>query len=401
MFQQFHYYSGFNYAPLQDADAPNAGECRPDIPHHLTSRVEAEPYYSGVYHNGSNQDNFTQGIKQSSYGREFETNHVKQELEGNHSEPAKNNSDSEKHVQTKACTHERLRREKDKSRTQNRSQVAKEEGSEQCQDRQKPSGPSACNSSTISDVKVKRPMNAFMVWSRRRRRDMATDFPKMHNSEISKRLGVEWKALDESEKMPYIDEAKRLRANHLKEHPDYKYRPRRKSNKSLRQGASVEGDFTMFNDQCLNISSPLAPVQCCFSTSCGQNLRHAFHDQNADKMNYCLQVPGGFDYSGFNDLRFANPYTASQNIRCYYSPDMHCSKNDATIFNKYQQQCYFQANQNSGNHRPDVPEANRLSTVTPKQKTQWNLRNDYLHHSNDISDGYFNFNYGPNQKVLQ
>jgi len=75
-----------------------------------------------------------------------------------------------------------------------------------------------------------------MVWSRIQRRKIAQDNPKMHNSEISRRLGSEWKMLTETQKRPFIDEAKRIRAQHMNDHPDYKYRPRRKPKTLQRSG---------------------------------------------------------------------------------------------------------------------------------------------------------------------
>lgn len=81
-------------------------------------------------------------------------------------------------------------------------------------------------------------MNPFMVWSQIERRKICQKTPDMHNAVISKYLGSKWKSLTASEKQPFIEEAERLRQFHSKEYPDYKYRPKKKQQKSLKASGS-------------------------------------------------------------------------------------------------------------------------------------------------------------------
>ncbi|XP_072312520.1 transcription factor Sox-9-like [Eucyclogobius newberryi] len=98
--------------------------------------------------------------------------------------------------------------------------------------------PVRVNGSSKNKPHVKRPMNAFMVWAQAARRKLADQYPHLHNAELSKTLGKLWRLLNEAEKRPFVEEAERLRVQHKKDHPDYKYQPRRR--KSVKNGQESE-----------------------------------------------------------------------------------------------------------------------------------------------------------------
>ena len=81
---------------------------------------------------------------------------------------------------------------------------------------------------TVELLKIKRPMNAFMLWSKKRRLEISKSKVNLHNSEISKILGKEWKTLKENEKLPFIRKSEKLMMKHKIENPDYRYKPRKK-----------------------------------------------------------------------------------------------------------------------------------------------------------------------------
>lgn len=77
-------------------------------------------------------------------------------------------------------------------------------------------------------ARIKRPMNGFMVWSQTKRRQLSAENPGLHNAEISRRLGQLWLQMTEDDRLPFMEEAERLRILHSRQYPDYKYRPRKR-----------------------------------------------------------------------------------------------------------------------------------------------------------------------------
>ncbi|KAL3068366.1 hypothetical protein niasHT_030657 [Heterodera trifolii] len=78
---------------------------------------------------------------------------------------------------------------------------------------------------------IKRPLNAYMIWTRQERKRILTDDPKMKMNEVSKAMGEKWKKMSDKEKKPYFEMAKKFSEEHklvLQEHPELQYAPSKK-----------------------------------------------------------------------------------------------------------------------------------------------------------------------------
>eukprot|EP00092_Neocalanus_flemingeri_P026005 GFUD01028185.1.p1 GENE.GFUD01028185.1~~GFUD01028185.1.p1 ORF type:complete len:1977 (+),score=326.72 GFUD01028185.1:762-6692(+) len=82
--------------------------------------------------------------------------------------------------------------------------------------------------------RIRRPMNAFMIFSKRHRPLVHQKHPNQDNRTVSKILGEWWYALGGEEKQKYHDLAHQVKEAHFKAHPEWKWcnKERRKSSSS-------------------------------------------------------------------------------------------------------------------------------------------------------------------------
>lgn len=89
-------------------------------------------------------------------------------------------------------------------------------------------------------AKIRRPMNAFMIFSKKHRKLVHKKHPNQDNRTVSKILGEWWYALKPEEKAPYNELASSYKDAHFKLHPEWKWcsKDRRKSTTATNNNAT-------------------------------------------------------------------------------------------------------------------------------------------------------------------
>ncbi|CAE6529293.1 unnamed protein product [Rhizoctonia solani] len=102
-----------------------------------------------------------------------------------------------------------------------------------------------------SDGTPKRPMNAFMIFARKRRPMVlvSSEQPTMRTGEISKILSKEWSEMGKEDKQFYLDQAKKLKDTFNTRWPDYVYRRRPNNSRKRRKvGGTSDAGPTRSHD---------------------------------------------------------------------------------------------------------------------------------------------------------
>ncbi|KAI9143305.1 hypothetical protein BKA69DRAFT_172110 [Paraphysoderma sedebokerense] len=110
---------------------------------------------------------------------------------------------------------------------------------------------------TEKKLQPKRPMNAFIIYRREKQRLLLNNYSGISNNDISKIVAEMWKNEPEEVKSYFKQIANKVKEEHKKRYPDYKYQPR-KNKKNLKPNAGMDILYLASNMQSAS-SGPKSP----------------------------------------------------------------------------------------------------------------------------------------------
>lgn len=193
--------------------------------------------------------------------------------------------------------------------------------------------------------KIRRPMNAFIIFSKKHRKLVHKKHPNQDNRTVSKILGEWWYALKPEEKAKYNELASSVKDAHYKAHPEWKWcsKDRRKSSSG---GNKMRHDSVDGSDS-LDEKSPKTPT----TTS-------SLLSDNTEVNN----LSGGSDIipvtiDAYNNSLESSTLCQSDKLDSYNEPDNHidlkCTENVSDMETNDKQQQGFEDNHMVINDKED------------------------------------------------
>ena len=104
---------------------------------------------------------------------------------------------------------------------------------------------------------VRRPMNAFMIFSQRERPLIHQQYPNCDNRAVSKMLGERWYSLSQIAKNDFHKLATQLKQDHFKANPDWKWRNKLEKQKSDSGRSGAAGSKKLKNSKSNSVESSI------------------------------------------------------------------------------------------------------------------------------------------------